>query len=61
MFGGYVGKDSTEDYDEEGYYKSGDIAYYDENGYFSIVDRLKELIKYKSWQVCIYSYIGNLI
>lgn len=39
------------EFDEEGFYKTGDIAYYDEDGYFFIVDRIKELIKYKAWQV----------
>lgn len=51
LFGGYIGKDSKDDYDEQGFYKTGDVAYYDEEGYFFIVDRLKELIKYKAWQV----------
>ena len=30
---------------------SGDIAYYDETGRFYIVDRLKEIIKVKGFQV----------
>lgn len=38
--------------DEEGYLKTGDIGYYDTDGAFFIVDRLKELIKYKGYQVC---------
>ena len=29
----------------------GDIGYYDENGYFFVVDRAKEMIKYKGHQV----------
>ncbi|XP_041981610.1 4-coumarate--CoA ligase 1-like [Aricia agestis] len=48
---GYIGKDRREDFDDEGFYKTGDIGYYDEQGYFYIVDRLKELIKYKGFQV----------
>ena len=30
---------------------SGDVAYYDDDEMFYIVDRLKELIKYKGFQV----------
>jgi len=37
--------------DTEGWLHTGDIAYYDEEGYFYIVDRLKELIKVKGFQV----------
>ncbi|HUJ76062.1 MAG TPA: AMP-binding protein, partial [bacterium] len=35
----------------EGWYRSGDIGYADAEGYFYVVDRLKELIKYKGLQV----------
>jgi acyl-CoA synthetase (AMP-forming)/AMP-acid ligase II len=37
--------------DEEGFFHSGDIGHVDEEGHFFIVDRLKELIKYKGFQV----------
>ncbi len=37
--------------DSNGWLHSGDIGYCDEAGYLSVVDRLKELIKYKGFQV----------
>lgn len=50
---GYIGDSaaSEELFDNEGYIRTGDIGYYDKDGYFYIVDRLKELIKYKGFQV----------
>ena len=37
--------------DKDGWLHSGDLGYYDEDNQFFIVDRLKELIKYKGYQV----------
>lgn len=50
---GYCNDDSATatTIDKYGWLHSGDVGYYDEQGYFYIVDRLKELIKYKAFQV----------
>lgn len=50
---GYLNRDdATRDtLDADGFLHTGDIAMADEHGAFWIVDRLKELIKYKGYQV----------
>ncbi len=50
---GYLNRpDATaESIDEEQWYHTGDIGYVDDDGFFYIVDRVKELIKYKGMQV----------
>ncbi|HEX8558521.1 MAG TPA: 4-coumarate--CoA ligase family protein [Pyrinomonadaceae bacterium] len=50
---GYLNRpDATaETVDADGWLHTGDVAYVDEDGYFFIVDRAKELIKYKAFQV----------
>ena len=37
--------------DADGFLHTGDIGFVDDEGYFYVVDRLKELIKYKGFQV----------
>src|SRR4051794_23599070 len=37
--------------DDEGWLHTGDVAVVDENGIYTVVDRVKELIKYKGYQV----------
>ncbi|KAJ3076854.1 hypothetical protein HDU98_011715 [Podochytrium sp. JEL0797] len=44
-------KATAETIDADGWLHTGDVARVDENGLFYIVDRLKELIKYKGSQV----------
>ena len=38
-------------FDSDGFFHTGDVGYYDEDGFIYMVDRVKELIKYKGYQV----------
>ncbi|XP_037025291.1 4-coumarate--CoA ligase 1-like [Bradysia coprophila] len=51
-FLGYYGNPkATEDaFDEENFFKTGDIVYFDEDHHLHIIDRKKEILKYKNYQ-----------
>jgi acyl-CoA synthetase (AMP-forming)/AMP-acid ligase II len=53
VMAGYLGNDeaTAETIDSEGFLHTGDLACVDSDGCIYIVDRLKELIKYKGYQV----------
>ena len=51
MLGYWKSPQSTADVMRDGWYWSGDVATRDANGYYRIVDRRKEMIKYKGFPV----------
>jgi acyl-CoA synthetase (AMP-forming)/AMP-acid ligase II len=53
VMAGYLGNEeaTAKTIDAEGWLHTGDVAVRDADGWYSIVDRLKELIKYKGFQV----------
>ncbi|KAK8946435.1 4-coumarate--CoA ligase-like 5 [Platanthera zijinensis] len=50
---GYIGDEesTTSTLNSKGWMKTGDMCYFNEDGFLFVVDRLKELIKYKAYQV----------
>lgn len=51
-FLGYYGKtDSNHVTDSDGFFVTGDIGHFDEHGFLYIVDRKKEMLKYRNFQV----------
>lgn len=53
IFKGYLNneKGTANALTADGYFKTGDVGYQDKDGNFYITDRIKELIKYKGFQV----------
>jgi acyl-CoA synthetase (AMP-forming)/AMP-acid ligase II len=53
VMGGYLNNPeaTAASVDGDGWLRTGDLGYADEDAYFVIVDRLKELIKYKGYQI----------
>jgi len=51
MRGYYKRGESENIIDKDGFLHTGDIGYVDKDGYFYVVDRVKELIKFKGFQV----------
>ena len=53
---GYYGNPETtkSSFDEDGFYLTGDVGYRDLSGCIHIIERIKDIIKYKAFQVIIY-------
>lgn len=53
IFRGYLNneKGTKNAITDDGYFKTGDVGFQDKDGNFFITDRIKELIKYKGFQV----------
>jgi len=51
MMNSYLNRPEENIIDSEGFLHTGDIGHADNDGFFYIVDRLKELIKYKAFQI----------
>ncbi len=53
-------KGTNASFDADGWLRTGDIGFADKDGYIKLTDRLKELIKYKGFQVfCMRNEQGN--
>lgn len=63
IFKGYLNNEegTKSSLTSDGYYKTGDVGYQDDKGNFFITDRVKELIKYKGFQVAPAELEGLLV
>lgn len=63
VFKGYLNKEALtkECFTEDGFFKTGDIGHETKDGSFYITDRVKELIKYKGFQVAPAELEGLLV
>lgn len=48
---GYLNDEATMSIDKEGWLHTGDVVYFDQDGYLYMFSRIKEIIKYKGFQV----------
>ena len=53
FFSGYLNNEEAtmSTIDKDGWLHTGDVVYFDQEGYLHISDRLKDIIKYKGYQV----------
>ncbi|XP_018573277.1 luciferin 4-monooxygenase-like [Anoplophora glabripennis] len=51
VMSGYHNMDSSDQFHEDGWFKTGDEVFYDEDLCFFIVDRIKDMITFQGWHV----------
>ncbi|XP_055643208.1 uncharacterized protein LOC129779643 [Toxorhynchites rutilus septentrionalis] len=52
MLGYLLNEEATRNaFDEENFFKTGDIGYFDKDGFLYVIDRIKDIIKYKNYQI----------
>lgn len=63
VFKGYLDNEAAtkDSLTEDGYFKTGDVGFVDKDNNFFITDRVKELIKYKGFQVAPAELEGKLM
>lgn len=52
MLGYLYNEEATKSaFDEEDFFKSGDVGYFDSQGYLYVIDRIKDIIKFNNYQI----------